>query len=150
MTMGRELSLKGPVQLRFDGGRVVVTPEDRDRFVLAADMAVQACQMMDAGLQLRQRFEDEFLSRLYQWCQVHADRIGSCYVAMRDGTLTVFVIGPGKEYDFSLDDPISDLEAEMEDKGWSCDIVQVPVDDADSRRTFFDEDQSIQVYAKRG
>src|SRR5258708_25252478 len=88
-TMGTELRHRGPVQLRFDGGKVVVTPEDQDRFVLAADRAVEACQMMNAGLQLRQRFAEEFLARIFQWCQEHADRVNDCYVAMRDGTLTV-------------------------------------------------------------
>jgi hypothetical protein len=147
--MQNQVRHKGPVQLRFDGGKVVVTPEDQDRFVLAANSAVEACQMMNAGLQLRQRFADEFLTRIYQWCQQYADRVNDCFVAMRDGTLTVFIIGAKGEYDFSLDDPISELEAEMEDKGWSSDVVQLPGDDADSRRTFFDEDTSIQVYAKR-
>lgn len=147
--MGTELSRKGPVQLRFDDGRVVVTPEDQDRFVLAADRAVEACQMMNAGLQLRQRFADEFLARIFQWCQEHADRVSDCYVAMRDGTLTVFVMGPSAEYDFELDDPISELEAEVEDKGWSSDIIQLPARDGDSRRAFFDEEKAILVYAKR-
>jgi hypothetical protein len=147
--MGTQTRHKGPVQLRFDGGKVVVTPEDQDRFVLAADTAVQACQWMNAGLQLRQKFADEFLARVFQWCQQHADSVGSCYVAMRDGALTVFVIVSKDEYDFSLDDPLSDLEAEMEDKGWSSDFIQLPAGDADSRRAFFDEEKSIEVYAKR-
>jgi hypothetical protein len=147
--MSTELTHKGPVQLRFDGGKVVVTPEDQNRFVIAADKAVEACQLMDAGLQLRERFKEEFLTRLFQWCQRHADKINGCYVAIRDGTLTVFVIGASGTYDFDLDDPISELEAEMQDKGWSSDIIQLPADDSDSRRTFFDEETSILVYAKR-
>jgi hypothetical protein len=61
--MNPGLRHKGPVQLRFDGGKVVITPEDQDRFVLAADQAVEACQMMNAGLQLREKFAQEFLKR---------------------------------------------------------------------------------------
>ena len=147
--MHTELTNKGPVQLRFDGGKVVVTPEDQNRFVIAADRAVEACQLMDSGLQLRERFKEEFLTRLFQWCQQHADKIQGCYVAIRDGTLTVFVIGVSGTYDFDLDDPISELEAEMQDKGWSSDIIQLPAGDSDSRRAFFDEETSILVYAKR-
>ena len=105
--------------------------------------------MANAGLQLRERFNDEFLARIFQWSQQHADSVGSAYVVMRDGTLTVFAIGLRDEYDFDLDDPISDLEVEMEDKGWACDIVQLPACDIDSKRAFFDEDKSIEVYAKR-
>jgi hypothetical protein len=140
---------KGPVQLRFDDGKVVVTPEDQDRFVLAADSAVSACQMMNAGLELRRRFTDEYLTRVFQWSQQHADGIQSVYVAFQDVGLSVFVVGSSGEYDFKLDDPISDLEAEMEDKGWTCDIVQLPTGDVESRRSFFDEEKSIEVYAKR-
>jgi hypothetical protein len=147
--MGTQTRHRGPVQLRFDGGKVVVTPEDQDRFVLAADTAVEACQLMNAGLQLRQRFADEFLARVFQWCQQFADRVSACYVAMRDGTLTVFVIVSREEYDFGLDDPLSDLEAEMEEKGWSSDFIQLPNGDADSRRAFFEEEKSIEIYAKR-
>lgn len=137
---------QGPVQLRFDAGKVVITPEDQDRFVLAANNAVRACQLINASLQLRERFKEEFLAGLFRWCQENAIKVGECYVAMEDG-ITVFVVGSAGKYDFDLDKPISTIEMAMEEKGWPCDIIQLPTSDGDSLKSFFDKENSIQVYA---
>jgi hypothetical protein len=146
--MSPTLKHQGPIHLRFDAGKVVVTPEDQDRFVLASESAVQACQIMNASLQLRERFKEEFLAGLFRWCQDHADKVGECYVAISH-VLSVFIVGTSGKYDFSLDDPISDLEMAMDEKGWSCDILQLPSNDTDSLKAFFNKEQSILVYAQR-
>ena len=73
--MKSETRTKGPVHLRFDDGRVVVTPEDEDRFVLQSGQAVEACQMANAKTHWIEAFKNEYLARSHQWCSEHKDRM---------------------------------------------------------------------------
>jgi hypothetical protein len=136
--------------LRFDDGKIAVTAEDEDRFLLAAGQAVESCQWISKRDQLIERFKEEFLARLHAWCLEHADQISACYLVTRlDLAMTVFVIGATNRYNFALNDPISDLELEMEQKGWSCDILQLPASTAEHHRAFFREEEAILIYAQR-
>jgi hypothetical protein len=141
--------IKGPVQLGWDDDRVVVTPEDQDRFIITAQKAVRACQQANVEAMMVDRFKDEFIGSIHRWCQRHADKVGECYAAVRDGTAAVFVIGSAPKYDFSLGDSLSALELELHHKGWATDVLQLPASDKATLRTFFDPVTAILIYADR-
>lgn len=149
MTM--KVARRGPVQLRFDDSGVTVTPEDQDRFFLTAKQAIKACRESKSQELMIQRFKDEFLAKIHDWCNRHSDMIGECYVASSPygAVMSVFVIGSTGHYDFSLSDPISDLEISLVDNGWTADVVQLPDGDVSRRMSFFDEEKAIQVYGER-
>jgi hypothetical protein len=136
-----------PIQLQWDGGKVVVTPEDQDRFVMEAGKAVASCQGMLAFERFFKQFQDEFLAHLHQWCGRNTSRVTACYALMPTGAdMRVFVIGATPRMDFELSDMISDLELEFEEKGWRADIVQLPVSTNEMLMSFFNPAESIQVY----
>jgi hypothetical protein len=148
--MARKTVAKGPVHLRFDDNEVLVTPKDHDRFMLAAQKAVDALRRMTETEEWLERFSEEYLPLLHSWCKEHADRVGACYLGFpsRNGALPVFVIGSSSDYDFDLGREVSALELRLEDHGWSSDVLQIPLGDENDLSTFFDPTESLQVYGQ--
>ncbi len=65
-----------PITLRYDGKqqRVVIVPDDEDRFVLSMEEAVKACRIFDRNGCLR--FQDQFralLTKLGTWVESRRD-----------------------------------------------------------------------------
>lgn len=58
----------------------------------------------------------------------HHDRIEACYLAPARGR-QVFVVSKTGEYDFTLGELIATLEQELDGRGWSSDVLQVPLAD---------------------
>lgn len=135
-----------PIQLKWDAGTVVITPEDENRFVKESKWAVTACQNQLAAERFVEQFKSEFLARVHEWCQEHDDRVLAAYVALTSQHLQVFVVSRLGRYDFSLSDDVSDLESELFEKNWPCEIVQIPAGSIESLQTFFDPERSIEVY----
>ena len=140
--------LKGPVHLRFDGGKVLITPEDHPRFLMAAKRAVDVLRQEKLKDELLRQFNDHYLPFLNSWCEGHRSKIKACYLGTPSSYgLTVFVIGTGR-YDFGLGEEISSFALQLEQEGWPSNILQIPDGDEDDLRTFFDPEDSLQVYAK--
>jgi hypothetical protein len=136
-----------PIQLQWNGGAVVITPEDEDRFVKEAQWAVTAYQGLLAFERLFEQFKREFLPTLHDWCGKHAEAVASCYVPLPLAPcIKVFLVGALNKFDFQLSDAVSDFEVELERAGWPTDIVQLPATSSEMLRSFFDPVQSIQVY----
>lgn len=139
---------KGAVHLRFDGGKVFITPEDHPRFMMAAEKAVEVLQKEKAKEEMMRQFNDHFLPFLHAWCVSHSERIQSCYLGMPTPYgLTVFMIG-NAQYDFALGDEISRFALQLEKEGWPSNILQIPDGDEEDLLTFFNPESSLQVYAK--
>lgn len=141
--------MRKPVYLRFDGGKVFITPEDHPRFIMAAKRAVKVLQREKAVDEKLRQFNDEYLPRLYQWCLDHHHKVRACYLGLPNPYgLTVFVIGATDQYDFELGDEISQFALELERAGWSSNILQIPDGEAEDLRTFFNPENSLEVYAE--
>jgi hypothetical protein len=135
------------IQLRYSDGIVMVTPEDEDRFFMTAQRAVEACQeahRLDAAVR---SFKEQFVRPLHDWCGAHRRGVQSCYVPMpTGGHLKVFVVGSSARFDFSLATEVANLELTLSDAGWSVNVLQIPAASEDDLHTFFDPNESIQVY----
>jgi len=132
----------------MDGGTVVVTPEDEDRFVLTAQKAVKACQDQHPTGEAIKSFKSRFLLPLVNWCKRHTDRVQACYLPVPVGHLQVFIIGVSRKYDFELGKDIAGLELQLFDAGWRVNVLQIPHGDEEDLQTFFDVEGALQVYAQ--
>lgn len=136
------------IRLGYAAGKVVVTPEDEDRFVLTAQHAVTACQNHHRQDEAVKSFKIEFLGPLIDWCKRHADRVRACYIPVPLGYVQVFIVGSSYQYDFDLGRAISRLELELADSGWSVNVLQLPnSDDEEDLQTYFAVEGALQAYA---
>lgn len=135
------------IQLRYSDGVVMVTPEDEDRFFITAQRAVEACQeahQFDAAVR---SFKEQFVKPLHDWCGERQASIRSCYVPLPAfGHLKVFVVGSSPRFDFALAADVSELELALNDAGWSVNVLQISATSEDDLRTYFNPNDSIQVY----
>lgn len=134
------------IQVHFDGGHVVITPEDEHRFVKASPWAASADQSAPAADRFVERFKTEFLVTLREWCRAHQERVRACYVPSASPHLTVFVITRAGRYDLALSDTLSDLEFALFQMNWPAEVLQLPAGTIESLQSFFDPSSSIQVY----
>ena len=139
---------KGPLQLHWSGGQVLVTPEDEDRFVMASRQAISACQSAVLVDRMIGQFRSQFLGKLHQWCMGQQHCVRACYVPYppRSSAIKVFMLTKAKTFDFELSDAISDLEVELDAEGWPTDILQIAGGSPEEIQSFFDPAQSIQVF----
>ena len=138
---------QGPVHLRFDSGKVLITPEDHPRFEMAAKRAVDVLHQMRSVDEVRRQFNEHYLPFLHAWCEKHADRVKACYLGSPTPYgLSVFVVAQTDDYDFSLGRHISEFALTLEREGWSSNILQIPDGEEDDLFTFFDPEESLQVY----
>jgi hypothetical protein len=139
----------GPIQLDFAGGKVVVTPEDRDKFVLTAQQAVEGCAIVSRQERLADLFEEQYLRPIHAWCLKHSSQVASCFLGRAHGpSLQLFVIPATGGYDFALNEPLAKLERELQVSNWPTDALQIPHGDLDELRAFFDPQHSLLIYAQ--
>lgn len=147
--MTRMILPRGPVPLRFDEDRVLIHPEDHRRFMRAAKRAARILlrgQQIDEAVQ---RFNDEYLPRLYKWCLDHRDKVQACYLGTPTPSgIDVFMVGTTDRYDFALGTAISHFALQLEREGWPSNIRQIPQGDADELLTFFKPEDCFEIYAQ--
>ena len=73
--MAQAMEKKGPVHLRFDGGKVLIFPEDHPRFEMAAKRAVDVLQQAKSIEEVLRQFNEHYLPFLNNWCQTHSDKV---------------------------------------------------------------------------
>lgn len=130
---------------------VVVTPENRDRFVITSEEAARACHQADLEknkLREWQMHFERYLAHLNAWARDRTDIVSRIYVAAGPDGLQAFIVTPGNEYCFELDDPITELDMEILTKFPDCPshVMQIPEDPADSVDSFFSADTALQVH----
>jgi hypothetical protein len=146
--MTTRVGKKGPVYVHFDDGQVFVTPQDYDQFLNSARPAIEALRRaVDAEAWVKSFFED-YIPHLHRWCQAHADKVSSCFVTLPVGQSIKAYVVVRDDYDRRLGEEIARLELELEDKGWSSDVMQLPAGEEADLQTFFKAEDSIQVYAE--
>lgn len=117
-----------PIRLSFRSEqRVVVEPDDRDRFIMTVREAAQACKQVEDNKEWEDSFR-EFLVHLEQWGVAHAERIHSVYVYTGDGSLNILIGTRGDSYAQEYDDVLSDLDISLVKKfPWLvADVMQLP------------------------
>jgi hypothetical protein len=124
--------------------KVLVEPDDRDRFVVTAAEAAQACKQFDDVKEWQGKF-NALLDSLREWCEQQAEIVASAYVAVVDGCLIVVVGTKGEDYSFDFDDEITDLDLKLiEEYPWLiAEILHVP---AQSLERHVSTEKAIQVY----
>lgn len=96
------------------------------------------------------QFVDEFLPAIRDWCQAHMDHVAACYVPFPTDHARVFVVTRSQSYDFTLSEDLTDLEMDLFDKQWPCEILQIPDGPRCHLQSFFGPAASIQVYGNSG
>src|SRR5690348_256648 len=89
-------------QLSWNGPKVALSPEDKDRFIKEAQRAFLVGRNGLAFERFWQQFADDFLPAVHRWCQEHHDRVASCYVPFPRDHAKVFVVTRSQSYDFTL------------------------------------------------
>jgi hypothetical protein len=136
------------IRLTFDGGNVIVTPEDEDRFVLTAQSAVRACQDHRRQEEAIRSFKNDFLRPISDWCQSRSDRVRACYIPVPVGHVQVFMVGTSPRYDFTLGRELAALELSLAEKGWRLNVLQIPDSPEEDLQTYFDIGGALEVYAE--
>jgi len=136
------------VRLSSDGGKVVVTPEDEDRFVITAQNAVKACQEHQRTNEAIKQFKSGLLLPLMEWCEANQHWVSACYVPVPVGYVQVFVVGKSPKYDFGLGTELAQLELALVDAGWRVNVLQIPHADDEELKTYFDPEGALLVYAQ--
>jgi hypothetical protein len=137
-------------RLTFQDGEVVVTPKDRDIFLISASRATEACR---EAVQLDKRiesFQSEILVPLHEWCLAHENKVRACYIpTTRDRQLRVFVVTRLPTFDFVLAAEVASLELKLARSGWRVGVSQLPEAEDESLATFFSPEGAFEVYAQR-
>jgi hypothetical protein len=137
-------------RLHFADGEVIVTPKDRDIFLISATRAAEACREAVRVDQRVRQFESEFLVPLHSWCKARAGKIRACYLPLPVGHLQVFAVTNSPTYDFALGEEMAALEGELARAGWRVGVSQLPATDPATQETFFSPEGALEVYAERG
>jgi hypothetical protein len=148
MDQQTERTTQSPIQLDFRSERkVVVTPKDENRFVLAEREAAQACQHANSLAEFSESFQG-FLVHLREWSEAHADNVKACYVSVGMEGIKAFLVVVGEHYRYDLDDMINALDVEIANKFpiIIVDVLQIQETGQDSLSTFFSPTNAMQVY----
>jgi hypothetical protein len=95
------------------------------------------------------RFEDEFILPVRDWCLKHADKVSKCYTTTHQGYPSVFVISSVRKRDVAvLAEPLAALNQSLQRRGWICNVLQIPGQEAAHYDAYFEAEQAILVYAK--
>jgi hypothetical protein len=97
---------------------------------------------------LRSRAAALLAPRVRVWCESRSDRVqAACLVFPPSADVCqVFVISRRDRYDFSLSHELADLEMDLFEDSWPCEVLQVPDVAAATLRSFFDPEEAVAVY----
>ena len=152
-TTSRPRAGKGtePIRLHFRDldTRIVVTPDDNDRFVTTSSEAAQACKMAQDALRWNQEFE-ALLKHIHDWCAKHEERIANAFLSFSSDGLKLFLLTRGSKYRFDFDDAVSDFDIELDEKFKNCpsEIMQLPETPVESLTSFFDPAKAFQLHGE--
>ncbi len=95
-----------------EGSRVVVTPENQDRFVLSVRDAAEACRAARAVDSFVAQF-NALLQRLARWLRDHPDACRKAFVTVRDAGLLFVIVGPAARHEAEVEEALTDLDLEV-------------------------------------
>jgi len=99
-----------PVQLRWSlaDDKVVVTPEDQDRFVIRLNRAIEILQQAHHAEEFKKQF-DLLVRLLAEWVN-HTSGVKQAFLAPREGALAFVVVRDACEYNDDFEDNLSELD----------------------------------------
>jgi hypothetical protein len=142
-------ALSGPIQLHWDGVKVVVMPADQSRLAPRGSWSGLLYPLDLAAERFWRQLAEEFLPAVRKWCEEHQDKVAACYVPLAKDHLKVFVLRKSVGYDFTLSDDVTDLETRLFEMQWPAEILQLPNGPQSTLEAFFKPAASIEVYANR-
>jgi hypothetical protein len=138
-----------PVRLSYADGKVIVTPDDQDRFMLSARKAIEACKNAVRLEEEFANFKNNLILPLKAWCERHAAKVSACYLGTPNHrAIPAYVVGGTERYDFELTDELVTLADELESNGWCVHVSQVPRGGPESLAALFDVGSALQVYSR--
>ncbi len=140
-----------PIQLDWADGRraVVVSPRDRDRFMLTCQDAAEACKAGARILQWREAF-DAMLPWLRSRIEGLKKQVRACYLGVADRQLVAFVVPRKPIFDFELGETLAGLDRDVNLKFelCPCEVLQIPDTGAETLATFLNIERAITVYGE--
>jgi hypothetical protein len=98
---------------------------------------------------MKERFRDEFIPSVRDWCERHADKVSKCYASLHQGYPSVFVIGAHpKRNGHVLGPPLADLDLNLKRSGWNCNVTQIPKEHASHYDAFLEAEAAVLVYGE--
>lgn len=139
-----------PIPLHLEGAAPTPTAEEQSSLAQPTLWSGKPYPLDLVEERFWRQFRDEFLTAIHAWCVAHADRVAACYVPFSRDHLRVFVVRRSPTYDFSLGDALTDLESELFEKDWPCEVLPIPASANSTLEHYFKPAESIQVYGNRG
>ncbi len=128
-------------------GRVLVTAQDEDRFIVTCAQAVAACKM---HISQKVWFGelDALLVTVRDWATQNASQVRAVYASPREGHIVLFVVPKSKQYDLDLGTKLTDLDVALSQQFQviEAEVMQVPGNTAEELATFVNVDAGKQVY----
>ncbi len=137
-------------RLSFADGEIIVSPRDRDIFLINAEKATESCRNAVRLDRRIERFELELLTPLHDWCSANAAKVRACYIPIPGRQIQVFVVTRSQRFDFEFAEKVAELELQIASFGWRIGISQLPDADDGSLAAFFNPDGALEVYAESG
>lgn len=143
--MAKERTKTRPIHLTYRSvEKVLVEPDDKDRFMITARAAAIACKQAEDEKEWVEKFK-QFLLYISQWCAQHDDDVSAAYVDIGDGVLDILICTTGEGYRFDLDDTLTELDlALVKEFPWCiAEVMQVPGKAKEGQMSF---EKAILVY----
>jgi hypothetical protein len=147
--MAKANSKTSPIHLHYRSvEKVLVEPDDKDRFIMTAREAARACKHMEKQAEVEKEWIDkfnQFLVYISNWCKEHRKDVLAAYVDVSDGALSILICTEGDGYRFDLDDTLTDLDlAIVREFPWCvAEVMQMPKKAKDGQMSF---EKAILVY----
>ena len=135
----------------MEGGNVVITPRDQDRFIIKVQRAIEILQQANNVGNFQRQF-NLLLRILGEWLRIRDD-IAHAYITLRDGALAFVVVRSSCEYDDDFEDNLSNLDYQIANDPdldlIKMDAIALPLASEDAIYSFIDQDFVLE-YAHHG
>ncbi len=103
-----------PVPISWDerDRKVVVTPENRDRYVTTVDAVLEACRIHQGGATFQKQFE-QLLAELGQWLSDRAGDVHAAHIVVEANGLLFLVVRKTVKFNAELTEALADLEIQI-------------------------------------
>jgi hypothetical protein len=141
-----------PIQLHYgDDSKVVVVPEDEDRFVTSCQEAANACRAYNEQAMFYKQFDDRLLPLLGQWVHQHAAQASKAYLTVREDGLLFVVVLRSTHYDRVVEDALTELDVRVATSAEldmiAMDVLAVPAASQRAYTSFLTPDKTLVYHA---
>ncbi|HMF12100.1 MAG TPA: hypothetical protein VKE94_07330 [Gemmataceae bacterium] len=98
---------------------------------------------------MSERFTDEFLPSVRYWCERNADKLSKRYSTTHQGFPSVYVIGNQPRWEREeLGRPLAELGQKLQQRGWQCNLMQIPREDSEHYDDFLAAEAAVLVFGE--